>query len=298
MACHYCNNEAYVYLPYAARELCEKHFSKLIESRFSRSLREEGLKPHAKVLVGLSGGKDSATLLYMLKKLTSKIPLSIVAVTIDEGIANYRSKSVEAAEKLCKELDIEHVIVPFSKEVGKSLDEAMEDNPEPACGYCGVFRRYLLNKAARDLKADYVAIGHNLDDAVQTVMMNLLRNEPSRIARFFKPLSTSDDFVPRLKPLIHIPEKEIVLYALSKGLVFDDGECPYANRSIRYDVRVLLNNLEDRYPGAKFRILRSALSIVESMKFEPVKMKPCSICSMPTNNDVCMFCSMKEKLSK
>jgi uncharacterized protein (TIGR00269 family) len=295
--CRYCNNEAAIHLAYADTLLCDKHFCSLIEKRFSSSLREQGLKPKQKVMVALSGGKDSTTLLYLLKKITSKIPLNLVAVTIDEGIQGYRPKSLEKAQIMCKKLGVEHHIYHFSTEVGKSLDEIMENkDEEPACGYCGVFRRYLLNKAAKDLKCDVVAVGHNLDDTAQTVIMNLLRNEPLRITRFFKPLVEPDEFVKRIKPLMYIPEKEIALYAMIKNLEFDDGECPYARRSLRYYVRDMINRLEDKKPGSKFQIVKSIMTLLNNSEHNIKEMKRCKQCSMPTNSDICMFCQLKSMI--
>ncbi|MEM4296374.1 MAG: TIGR00269 family protein [Candidatus Anstonellales archaeon] len=291
--CDHCNNESIVHLAYANRNLCQQHFFNLIEKRFSFCLRQEGMKPKQRVAVALSGGKDSTTLLYLLNKLKSKIPMDIFAITIDEGIAGYRPKSIEKAAIMCKKLGIEHHIVKFSSEVGKSLDEIMEDkDDEPACSYCGVFRRYLLNKAAKELNADLIAVGHNLDDTAQTIFMNLLRNEPSRILRFFKPIIEPEDFVRRIKPLMYIPEKEIAIYAILKGLEFDDGECPYAMRSIRYYIRDMINKLEDKKPGAKFQIVKSMLSLLYE-KEQNNEIKKCKVCKMPTNSETCMFCHLK-----
>ncbi len=293
--CYYCNEKPVVYLRYADRHLCKRHFNRLVEKRFSRALREQGLKAKETVVIGVSGGKDSLAMLYMFKKLLAKIPLKLIALSIDEGIADYRDESLKRAEDYAKALGIEYHRYSFREEIGKSLDEIMEGKEEePACGYCGVFRRQLLNDKAKELGADWVAIGHNLDDAVQTIMMNLLRNEPSRIARYFKPLYKGDAFVPRLKPNIWIPERELSIYALLNDIPFENSECPYAKYSIRYFVRHLINRLEDRYPGAKFRIMRSMQSMIDKMQFEDVeeKLKRCKVCGRPSNTDICMFCRL------
>ncbi len=325
--CYYCNEKAVVYLRYADRHLCKRHFNRLVEKRFSRALREQGLKAKQTVVLAVSGGKDSLAMMLMFKKLLAKIPLNLIAVSVDEGIAGYRDESVARARAFAKELAIPHYTYSFKDLVGKSLDEIMANREgEAACGYCGVFRRQILNDKAKALGADWVVIGHNLDDAVETIFMNLLRNEPSRIVRFFEPLVQDERFVPRLRPNMWIPEKEMALYALLNDVPFENAECPYAKYSIRYYVRAMINRLEDRYPGAKFRIMRSMLSMVERMKRrkagersggdknratgngnptnattledELARLKTCKICGMPSNSDVCMFCKLLEEIGE
>jgi uncharacterized protein (TIGR00269 family) len=167
-----------------------------------------------------------------------------------------------------------------------------------------VLRRWVLNRAARKLGATKLAIGHNLDDVSQTVFMNLMRNEPFRLARFGPKGGVIEDemFVDRIRPLYWIPEREIALYAVLKGVGIDFRECPYAHEAFRGDVRNYLNSMEEKYPGTKNRIAKSFSSIkpvIESL-FSGKRGKPskCIVCGEPSSKEECKACEMIEGLKK
>lgn len=303
MLCSHCTQDAIIYLPYAQRHLCPMHFNELFEKRFRSTIRDFNMiKKGDRVAVGLSGGKDSITLLQLLHRLQKDLPFELLAVTIDEGIAGYRSKTLEVAEKEAKRIGVEHRVFTYKKEVGLSLDEIMEKKKEQKipCSYCGVMRRRLLNNAARELHADKLALGHNLDDMAQSVLMNVLRNEPMRLARLNEPLVENEKFVPRIRPLMRTPEKEVAIYAMLNGLPIDFQECPYARHAFRAHVREQLNETEERYPGTKFKVVNSFLAIECALKKgfgnRPLEIKNCRTCNEPSGQETCIFCSMREDL--
>jgi len=303
MFCSHCKSEAIIYLPYAQRHLCQMHFCQLFEKRFRSTIRDFNMiNKNDRIAVGLSGGKDSVTLLRLLHRLQKDLPFELVAITIDEGIAGYRSKTLEVAEQEAKNLGIEHKIFSYKKEVGLSLDEIMEKKQEKIpCSYCGVIRRRLLNQAAREIHADKLAVGHNLDDMAQSVMMNIMRNEPLRLARLNEPLIQDEKFVSRIRPLLRTPEKEVAIYAILNDFPIDFQECPYARHAFRAHVREQLNETEERYPGTKFKIVNSFLAIEDALKKgmseKPLEMKMCGQCGEPSGQSKCMFCSMMEEFS-
>lgn len=287
-----CKNEPVVFVPYSKKHYCEKHFLLMFDKRFRKTVREfKMLKKGERVAVGLSGGKDSCALLHSLKNLN--LPIEIIAVTIDEGIEGYRNKTLETAKNECKKLGIEQKIYQFKKEKGQTLDEIMEKKGDIPCSHCGVIRRYLLNKAARDIDADKLALGHNIDDIAQTVIMNIMRNEPSRLARFNTPLITSSKFVERIRPFTRTPEKEIAIYCLLKEIDIDRVDCPYARFAFRANVRSMLNSMEEKYPGTKHKILNSFLEIEDALvsKYSKnAKIGYCKYCGEPTSKEICKFC--------
>jgi uncharacterized protein (TIGR00269 family) len=269
-----------------------------------RTIREFSmLKKGDRVAVGLSGGKDSTVLLHMLCKLRKALPFELNAILIDEGILGYREYTVPVAKKECGRLGVLLTIVKFSSKF-KTIDSIMESRKaghakKGACTYCGVFRRSLLNLACKKIGANKLAIGHNLDDMAQTVLMNLMRNEPSRLARFGLAGGLFEDFgfVQRIKPLAQIPEREIALYAALVGIPIHYQECPYAHEAFRQQVRVLLNSLEEKYPGTKQRIFNSFLSIQRSLektaRAEPIRApEKCAQCGEPSSSRLCMACSL------
>jgi uncharacterized protein (TIGR00269 family) len=301
--CH-CGKEPIIFLHYAQKHLCEEHFIRMFDKRFRKTLSaHKMLRKGDRVAVGLSGGKDSTVLLHSLAQLQKDLPFEIVALTIDEGIKGYRARTLGIARAECEKLGIEQTILRFDKETGRTLDRMVKDetrNQEPEtrnplpCTHCGVVRRYLLNKGARELKATKLALGHNLDDMAQTVLMNIMRNEPARLARLIEPVSKSPRFVPRIRPLMLTPEKENAIYAMVKGIDIEHVECPYARFAFRGHVRKMLNETEERYPGTKFKIVNAFLDMDSGLKARYGKdaaLKECSRCREPCSGEMCMFCS-------
>ncbi len=297
--CSLCNKKAVIELKYANKKLCEKHFTLFYEKRVRRTIvKNSMLRRKDKVAVGVSGGKDSLVLLYLLHKMR----YNVEAVLIDEGIKGYRDKTIPYVEKLCKELNIPLHVFSFKEEYGKTLNETVKKRKRPACSYCGVFRRSLLNKAARRINADKLAIGHNLDDETQMILMNFTRSELLRLARAGPVVGIVEDdrFVQRIKPLRECSEKENVLYALLTGIKYSDVECPYAGEAFRSTVRECLNMMEEKHPGTKLGILHSFDKLLPILKehFQEVgEVNACKVCGEPTSGEICKSCQMKKEIT-
>jgi len=295
MKCSRCGNKAVVELRYVGEALCPKHFSELFEKRIKRVIAGSKMldRKKDKIAVGVSGGKDSLVLLYLLKKMHYEI----IAVTIDEGIRGYRDKSLSYIKKFCRDHGISWKVYSLKKECGFTLDQIAKKGR--VCSYCGVLRRGLLNKKARELGCTKVATGHNLDDEAQMILMNLFRGELERLARSGPVSGLIEDelFVPRVKPLRECPEREDVLYAILHKIEYTDVECPYARYAYRNVVRDLLNNMEERYPGTKFAILKNfdkMLPFLREYYMPAEKPKRCKKCGEITRGQVCKFCSVVE----
>ena len=303
MKCTTCGKKAVIDRVYEGRALCKDHFIKSVEKTVSKTIRQNGLLTRGEhIAVGFSGGKDSSMLLYLLRKLSKARDLKISAILVDEGIKGYRDVSIPGAQKFCDELDVKLHIVSFKKEIGKPLDIIVKKNKDKTlngCTYCGVFRRKLINEEARRIGADKVAIGHNLDDEVQSIMANYIRGDILRGSRIGAKAFVAQDekFVPRIKPLRDIPEKECALYCILKEFDVDFGECPYASESFRWSVRDIVNDLEVKYPGTKFNILRTferILPAIQSTVKTDKVIGKCSKCGEPTSRDVCKACELKK----
>ena len=274
----------------------------MFDKRVRRTLgTHKMLRRGDRVVVGLSGGKDSTVLLHSLAALRKDLPFELLALTIDEGIAGYRARTLRIAKEECEGLGVEQKILRFDKETGKSLDEAMaaekEADPEGAnhlpCTHCGVLRRYLLNRGAKELKATKLALGHNLDDMAQTVMMNIMRNEPARLARLNDPGAGNAGFIPRVRPLMLTPEKENAIYAMLRGIEIEHVECPYARFAFRSHVRRMLNESEEKYPGTKFKVVNAFLGMEGALRkgmADAAPLKACRSCGEPCSGETCMFC--------
>ena len=257
-----------------------------------------------KIAVGVSGGKDSVSLLHILAKIEGDYPKAqLVAITVDEGIKGYRDEALKIAAENCRKLGIEHVTVSFKKLFGYAFDQMVSrlkrkgDVRQTPCAFCGVMRRKALNVAARDLKADKLATGHTLDDETQTILLNIFHGDVLRIARE-KPVTDEvhPKLVRRIKPLCEVPEKETALYAYIKGIKFQNTPCPYASEALRNDARKMLDMLEDKHPGIMFTIFNSIERIRPALErlAEEEGLGECSECGEPTTDTICRTCQMRK----
>jgi uncharacterized protein (TIGR00269 family) len=310
MVCSRCKKkEAAIDLPYANEIVCESCFTEFFERRVRKTIRRnELLDPKDKTAVALSGGKDSMTVLTILKSVAHKAPKSsLFAIMIDEGVPGYRDELVKRGAKYCKELGVDYHIFSFKEELGMTVIEMAKKveklgyNLLP-CSYCGVFRRQLLNSKARELGATKIATGHNLDDECETALMNFLRGDITQIARGGARVGALRDksFVPRIKPLRDTPEKEVALYAKIKKIPIVAGKCPYSRDSFRTAINKVTLQLEKKYPCMPFQILSSIDQLMPILR-EPIeksgaKLGFCDDCGEVSSGSACMFCEMKKKL--
>ncbi|MBI2657535.1 TIGR00269 family protein [Candidatus Woesearchaeota archaeon] len=296
-----CSHKSVIEL-YSGEKLCKLHFSEYFENKVFRTIRQFGLIGKEENLgVALSGGKDSLTVLHILSKLSKENPnIKISAIAIDEGIHNYRDKTLEKAKEFCNNSGIKLNIFSYKEEFGLALDEMLKILDVKPCSICGVFRRYLLNKKAKELKLTKLATGHNLDDECQSIIMNQMKNNINASARLGPKvgLVQDDKFVQRIKPLYLCTEKEVTTYAFINGLLDNFNECPNVPQSFRAQVRDMLNNLENKFPGTKYSTINSFLQTLPLLKqqFRADAIRICARCSEPSANDVCNACAYLERL--
>jgi uncharacterized protein (TIGR00269 family) len=294
-----CRKKAVICRRYEGRALCSSHFCLSFESKVKKTIRQFKLiKPKDRICVALSGGKDSAVTLFLLNNILKEWEVELFALAVDEGIRGYRDKSLIKAKGLCKKIKVDLHVISFKKEFGITLDEMIK-NGRKACTLCGVLRRWLLNRMARRLGATKLATGHNLDDEIQSVLLNYLRGDLNRLLRLGpKPIVIEHPkFVPRIKPLRNIPELESGLYAMIKKLPIELAECPYTRQSPRFEIRDFLNEMEAKYPGIKFMAVRAYDSILPALqeKFaNKIKLSLCK-CGELTSRAMCKACELLVK---
>ena len=250
------------------------------------------------VAVALSGGKDSSVALTLAQRHFGRRPtVRLIAVSVDEGIAKYRPPTLRAAQALTRALGVEHVVVRATDELGTTVDaSAHELAGTVPCSFCGVWRRQLLNRAARDAGADALVLGFNLDDLAQTVLMNLVHGDLDRLVRMAPHRVRQDGLVPRIAPLASIPEREVYLYARLAGLPFDHGECPHAARASRNLFREMVWQLEEAQPGTRQSLLRTHERLVELWLRQEGTGAPgrCRVCGDPSAHEICRACEYLE----
>jgi len=293
MKCQRCPKIAVIYQKYSNAHLCKSHFIEDVERKIKRDIRKfKMIGRGERIAVALSGGKDSIALLYILHKIFRDRPdLEIIALTIDEGIKGYRANTLSHAIKITNELGIDHKIMSFDNVFGTTMDALVIKKEHAACTLCGVLRKNILNKAARELGADKLATGHNLDDESQTILMNYMRGDMERLRRML-PGSIQPGMVPRIKPLRSIPEKEVALYGFLNDLPVSMDECPYAGDALRNEIREMINNYEVRHPGTKYSLLGGFETISQTLRPNVTEIFKCDKCGEPSSETFCKTCRL------
>jgi uncharacterized protein (TIGR00269 family) len=293
--CSSCDDAAIVDQPYRNRHLCAAHFARSVEERVRAEFHRQipGFAGGT-IAVALSGGKDSVVALALAASYFRRRPnVRLVALSVDEGIEGYRSNTLRCAEALTRDLGIPHRIVRADDEIGVSTDVAAERLPMTVpCSFCGVWRRRLLNRAAREAEADALVLGFNLDDLAQTVLMNLVRGDLDRLVRMAPHRLRQPGLVPRIAPLAQLPEREVFLYARQRRLPFDHGECPHAGRASRNLFRDVVWQLEEAHPGTRQSLLRTHERLVASWLAQDGAGAPsrCRSCGDPSVGELCRAC--------
>lgn len=294
---------------YNGQRLCSSCFKDSIEKKVLKTIKKNKLvTKEDKVLVGLSGGKDSVALLNILNILKEKGIIELEAITIDEGIGGYREEGVRIAKDVAQKLGVKHHIVSFEDKYNFTIDKIMEaqkdkDDSQHACTFCGVFRRQIFNQVARQINATKLATGHNLDDETQSIVMNYLEGNIHNMVRIgYKTESQDKRFTQKIKPLREIPEKEIGLYVLESGYEVHFDGCPYAHESFRMEIGDFIRELSLKHPTIMYSTLNNFEKIKPAIKKEYVKKHTspngtCEICGEPASQKICKSCKFLEKIN-
>lgn len=254
------------------------------------------IKKNDKLLVAVSGGKDSTVLVHVLKKLG----YSFECVTVDAHIGCYTEQNLLNIRKFCASIGVKLHEIPFRQEFGASLcyiRDTLSDNGKnlKSCTVCGVLRRYLLNKKARSLGFTKLVTGHNLDDAAQAFFMNLLKNKNSLSERMGPTagISKNEKFVTRIKPLYFISEKNIIKYSKMMNFPVYYGKCPCSVEGFRNYVKELLNDLEKNNPRIKENIVNYFLTRISFLKKERKDINNfCVQCGEVSTGKICRTCKL------
>jgi len=305
--CSVCGErEAIYFRAYSGERLCKRCFIDSVRRKVRVAISTYKMfEPDDRIGVALSGGKDSLVLLHILSEIEERFPNSeVVAISIDEGIKDYRDEALRIARDACKKLGIPHRIFSFKDLYGYTLDEMVQalrgsGGGLTPCAYCGVFRRKALNLAAREMGVDKLALAHNLDDEAQTAILNLIHGDVLRLLRVTPSVKVRHPkFVQRVKPLCLVPEKETTLWAYLNKIEFQSSPCPYAGEALRNDVRQTLNRWEVKHPGIKYTIFHSSQRLVRLLEASlgEVELNECEVCGEPTSGRICKACKLLQRL--
>ncbi len=275
---------------------------KEFEAKIRKTIKDYGLvTKKEKIVVAMSGGKDSTVVAYLLKKFG----YNVYAVHINLLMGKWSDENEEDVRKFCFEYKIPLHIYDVRKEIGYAMcyvKSVLQDKAKlKQCTVCGIIRRWILNKKARDLGAMKLATGHNLDDEAQNVMMNLMKGNPM-IGVNLSPLTGSiqdKKFVTRIKPLYFMKEREVEKYSREKGFPVLYQRCPCVIGALRHEVRRKLDELEKKDSSVKENLVTNFLVIQKDLKRKVGKdLRYCKSCGEPSRNELCKVCLMLGKMKK
>jgi uncharacterized protein (TIGR00269 family) len=287
--------------------LCKEHYIEWIPEQTERFIEKYGMFTHdEKILVAVSGGKDSLALWDILNRLGYQADGLYLGLGIDGGVG-YSHESQRLSQKFADDNDLKLHVVDIEKEYGQSipvLAEASHRGHGKPCSVCGLAKRHEMNRIARDLGYAVLATGHNLDDEAAVLFGNTLNWSSEYLLRQGPVLPEADGLARKVKPLCRFYEREMTAYCLSRGIEYIYEECPFAEGAQSIYYKELLNQLETTRPGAKlifylrFLEARKRGNLFIEQDVAKVHLHPCTKCGQPTSApDMCSFCRMIDKVN-
>ncbi len=285
----------------AREEQKSPDFIEYFEKKTEKTIKDYDLvSKKDKVIVACSGGKDSTAVLYLLHKLG----YDVEALNINLLIGDWSEENLLNLRSFCKGQKIRLHEVNIRDEMGYSICYIRSAIQSKVwlknCTICGVIKRWILNRKARELFATKIATGHNLDDEAQTIFMNILKGNPKMSLGLGQKSGVTSDrmFVQRVKPLYFSPIEEIRKYSMAMNFPVLYDPCPCSTEAFRRDIKNELDRLEKEYPTVKYDLvyrylkMKPMLSTAFENKETFNKLSYCKSCGEPTRNDICKACEL------
>jgi uncharacterized protein (TIGR00269 family) len=301
---------AAVELPSHHSAFCPECFFVFFRRRVEEGIRKLSLlSPRDRVLVCVSGGKDSLVLWDILLDLG----YDAEGLTIDLGIEGYSDRSREKVMAYAQSRGKEPIVVDLRRE-GVPIPEAARESRKEECSVCGTVKRYFFNRVAASRGFSVVATGHNLDDESARLLGNLMHWHREHLVRQHPLLpETGDGLVRKVKPLWQVSEMETAAYGFLKGIDYVTEECPMSAGATSLVYKEALSLIEEKMPGTRRRFYQGFLQgrerigtfppfpeegpaeVEEKAGDAPTK---CALCGAPSYTETCAFCRLKEKVGK
>ncbi len=303
MKCRRCNKGAVYNLRQHRLAFCETHYLEWLPEQVERFIKHyQMFTRHDKILVAVSGGKDSLSAWDLLLRLGYHADAMTIQLGIDGGI-NYSTESQRCIQDFIAKFWPDAMLhtIDLKTTYGQSIPELALKNDrghERPCSVCGLVKRHEMNRLAYELGYTVLVTGHNLDDEAAVLYGNLMNWQIDSLVRQAPVLEADQRGLARkVKPLCRFYERDMAAYALMRGIKYIYEECPYADGARTLQHKALLNQLENEQPGTKNRFYLGFLSAREHGLFTPPPqaegtLHACPRCGQPTSTaqGLCAFC--------
>lgn len=299
MKCRKCGERAVLNMRQHRLSLCREHFVEWVPEQTQRFIEKYSMFTlDQRVLVAVSGGKDSLGLWDVLQRLGYQADGLYIDLGID-GWTGYSSTSHRMAAAFAERRGLKLHVVDVPAELGAPIPVAARlsnRNAHKPCSVCGLSKRHIMNRLARDLGYEVLATGHNLDDEVAVLFGNTLHWATGYLARQGPVLDAEPGFVRKVKPFCRLYERETAAYALLQGIEYVYDECPHADGSTSIYYKDVLNRMETERPGVKLSFYLSFLQarqagFLQAASHDEPELRPCPKCGQPTSSGgECSFC--------
>ena len=316
MKCRKCSQKAIINMRQHKLALCKTHFPEWVHAQTQRTIEKYRMfGKQERILVAVSGGKDSLSLWDILWQLGYQADGLYIGLGIDDGI-NYSLKSQRLTEQFADQRQLNLQVVDFQQTYGETIIQISlrsSRGRQKPCSVCGMAKRHVMNRVAREGEYDVLVTGHNLDDEAATLFGNTLTWSTDYLRRQ-EPLLLSHHkgLARKAKPLFRFYEREMTTYALNRGIEYIYEECPFASGSKSIYYKEVLNELEEHRPGLKLAFFLSFLQAkqaglltstpihnqdMEIQDLDPGQgLNTCPSCKQPTTAPgLCSFCRLFEK---
>lgn len=298
MKCKVCKKEAVVSLKSHNTAFCEDCYLKFFRRQLERGIENQKLFTHNdRILVALSGGKDSLALMLELSEMGYKV----TGLFIDLAIPQSSQLARRAVEQFCAKHSLPLQVTEMEKE-GLPIPAVKSAIRRPICAVCGKIKRHYFNKAALDGGYNALATGHNLDDEASRLMSNTLRWDESYLAGQAPFLPAEEGFARKVKPLWRLTEFETANYAFLRGIEHHSAPCPYSDGASFSVLKSWLHKLELKMPGRKLDFYQGFLARGRANFGKQEKsglIFTCPHCGLPTSApDLCSICRLKETVAQ
>ncbi len=275
---------------------CVDHFLRYCRDQVAKALDEFKMAESGdRILIAVSGGKDSLALWDMLQELGHQVDGLYVGL----GIGEYSDISAEHTLRFADERGLTLRVIDLRQDHGFDVPTAAAVTRRVPCSACGLSKRHLFDRAALEGGYDAVATGHNLDDEAAVLYGNVLRWNTDYLARQRPVLPASNGFPRKIKPLIRLTERETAAYCVLRNIDYLVDECPMAAGNKHLGYKEALNTVEAASPGTKhdfyFSFLRRAADRFVDDDETSGQLGTCTRCGSPASAEVCAFCRLIER---